>query len=160
MLTSAQEVIDRLGLEPHPEGGHYRQTYRHADALDVRGGRPTATAIFFLLRRDEVSAWHRVASDELWFFHAGQPLRLRQISPEGELMESTLSMDLWGGGNPQVLVPAGHWQAAVPEPGPWDWSLVSCVVAPGFDFADFALATEAEMAARFPALAERLALRA
>lgn len=125
-----------------------------------RGDRALATAIYFLLRGGQVSEWHRVSSDELWFFHAGDPLTLKLVSPAGEPQEAALGLNWAEGARPQVLVPANYWQAAVPAPaGPHGWTLVSCVVAPGFDFADFEMCDEAAMGVRFPGLGDRLTLR-
>ena len=122
----------RLGLIPHPEGGWYRETWREGE------GRGNATAIYFLLEAGQRSHWHRVDAAELWLFHAGSPLALR-IAPDGNGPIETIALgaDIAGGELPQGLVPAGWWQSAEVEGG---WALVSCVVAPGFDFAGFELA--------------------
>ncbi|MCA8879577.1 MAG: cupin domain-containing protein [Rhodobacteraceae bacterium] len=132
---TADEIIAALRLQPHPEGGHYRETWR-ADAAE--GARPTGTAIYFLLRRGERSHWHRVDAVEIWLHHAGAPLHL-WLSPtdEGPTRRVTLGPDLVTGARPQALVEAGHWQAAATT---GDWSLVSCVVSPGFVFEGFTLA--------------------
>ena len=137
----ASDLVERLGLRPHPEGGWYRETWRspvmfEPDGYD--GPRPAATAIYFLLHPGEVSAWHVVRSDELWFWHAGGPLTLR-FGGDGEhpAEERTVTLGVGDGHHPQVLVPAGVWQAA--EPASTDYVLVSCVVAPGFEFDDFRL---------------------
>jgi predicted cupin superfamily sugar epimerase len=135
---------DELRLRPHPEGGWYAETYRHADTTGTPAGtRALGTAIYFLLQPGESSAWHRVASDELWFHHRGGPLRLflgndpdDGPSPEREHVELVLGPDLTAGQRPQLLVPGGTWQAARPVD---EAVLVSCVVVPGFDFADFVL---------------------
>jgi predicted cupin superfamily sugar epimerase len=157
MSETAESIIAALGLAPHPEGGAYFETYRHAES---RGDRALATAIYFLLRGGQVSEWHRVTSDELWFFHAGDPLTLKLIGPEGEAQDAGLGLRFAAGERPQVLVPAGYWQAAVPAPeGAHGWTLVSCMVAPGFDFADFEMCDEAAMRQRYPGLGDRLALR-
>ena len=130
-----------LDLQPHPEGGWYAETYRHAaDTETPAGRRSLATAIHFLLLPGESSAWHRVASDELWFHHRGGPLRLwlgGDGDEPGSPTEELLGPDVAHGQRPQLLVPAGHWQAARPVD---EAVLVSCVVVPGFDFADFTLA--------------------
>ena len=131
----AATVIERLGLQPHPEGGHYRETWRH-DPGD--GGRGAGTAIYFLLAAGERSAWHRVDADELWHFHAGAPLRLEVADPAGGPPTTLpLGVDLAAGEEPQRRVPAGWWQAAEPQ-GPW--TLVSCTVSPAFAFDRFELA--------------------
>jgi predicted cupin superfamily sugar epimerase len=143
MTASARPLLaEQLDLQPHPEGGWYRETYRSARSLSLDGydgDRATATAIYFLLNPGEESAWHVVKSDELWFWHAGGPLTLRLggDGPQpGEATEITLGVG--AGREPQVLIPAGVWQAAAP--GSDESVLVSCVVSPGFDFADFRLA--------------------
>jgi predicted cupin superfamily sugar epimerase len=132
-----------LDLQPHPEGGWYAETYRHAATTATRGGdRSLGTAIYFLLLPGESSAWHRVRSDELWFHHRGGPLRLWSGGDgevPGETTEHLLGPDVRAGQRPQLLVPAGQWQAARPVD---EAVLVSCVVVPGFDFADFTLAGE------------------
>ena len=116
-------------MDPHPEGGHYVETWRGPAGAD---GRACATAIYFLLRRGERSHWHRVDASEVWLHHAGDPLLLR-IGDR----EVTLGPDLAAGERPQAVVPAGTWQSAEPV---GEWSLVSCVVSPGFEFEHFELA--------------------
>jgi predicted cupin superfamily sugar epimerase len=131
-----EEVIAALALRPHPEGGHYRQTWVAAAAP---GERPAGTAILYLLRRGERSHWHRVLdADEVWHFHAGAPLRLRLAeAAEGPARALRLGPDLAAGEAPQAVVPAGWWQAAE---GTCDWTLVGCTVSPGFRFQAFELA--------------------
>ena len=131
---TAGEVIRLLGLEPHPEGGHYRETFR--DARIVDGGRAASTAIYFLLARGERSHWHRVDAVEAWHYHAGAPLTLR-IADAGGVTEVRLGADLAAGERPQAVVPAHAWRAAESL---GDWTLVGCTVAPGFDFTGFELA--------------------
>jgi uncharacterized protein len=128
--ATASELIERLALAPHPEGGHYRETVRVADGPD---GRSRMTAILFLLQAGERSHWHRVDADELWLWQAGAPLAL---AIEGEA-RVTLGGDVARGQQLQALVPAGRWQSAEADAG---WTLVSCVVAPGFAFDGFELA--------------------
>lgn len=131
---TAAEVVARLGLKPHPEGGHYVETYRHSPQ---GGGRGACTAIYYLLAAGERSHWHRVDADEVWHFYGGRPLALR-ISEDGRTVrELVLGADLAAGQVPQAVVPAGAWQAAEPL---GDWALVGCTVAPAFDFAGFELA--------------------
>ena len=135
-MSDADAVIARLGLQPHPEGGHYRETYRDAPA---DGGRGAATAIYYLLRAGEVSRWHRIDAIEIWHWYAGAPLAL-SISTEGGAIEThALGPDLAAGQRPQAIVPAGAWQSAVST---GDWSLVGCTVSPAFEFAGFELAPE------------------
>jgi predicted cupin superfamily sugar epimerase len=133
-LDSADAIIARLGLQPHPEGGHYREMWR--DAPD-NGARGAGTAILYLLRADEHSHWHRVDATECWHWHAGAPLRLR-LSVDGRAQEDRLlGMDLAVGQLPFALVPTGWWQAAAPMGG---WALVGCTVSPAFAFEGFEMA--------------------
>ena len=128
----ADDLVRAYGLLPHPEGGHYRETYRH-QAAD--GGRGALTAIYYLLKAGEVSAWHRIDAVEIWHFYAGDPLRL-ELSADGvEIVRRRLGFG--GDAEPHVPVPAGTWQSARSEGA---WTLVGCTVAPAFDFAGFELA--------------------
>jgi predicted cupin superfamily sugar epimerase len=134
-LTAA-EIVRRLGLAPHPEGGHFRETFR--DPRTVAGGRAASTAIYFLLARGERSHWHRVDAAEVWHFYAGAPLLLETAaSDEAAVTRVTLGPDLPAGEQPQAVVAAGSWQAAESL---GDWTLVGCTVAPGFVFEQFWLA--------------------
>ena len=137
-MSERPPLAEQFDLQPHPEGGWFRETFRSATHINppgYAGPRAAATAIYFLLHPGEESAWHVVTSDELWFRHSGElELTLGGNGPSPEVSSSALL----GPSQPQVLVPAGVWQAARPigaEP-----VLVSCVVSPGFDFADFRLA--------------------
>jgi uncharacterized protein len=134
-LTAA-EIIRLLDLKPHPEGGHYRQTFR--DSRSVEGGRVASTAIYFLLARGERSHWHCVDAVEVWHFYSGAPLAL-EIAADGGRELITLGNDLAAGQRPQGVVPAHAWQAARSL---GDWTLVGCTVAPGFEFAKFELAPQ------------------
>jgi predicted cupin superfamily sugar epimerase len=132
---SAAEIIRLLDLAPHPEGGHYRETFRD-EACDP-DGRARSTAIYFLLAAGERSHWHRVDAVETWFWHAGAPLLLK-TSGDGRSSETArLGPDLSADETPQVTIPEGHWQAAESLGA---WTLVSCTVAPGFVFEGFELA--------------------
>jgi len=132
---AAREIIRLLNMQPHPEGGHYVETFR-APALP--GQRPASTLIHFLLQADEVSAWHRVDADEIWLWQAGGPLALTISPPDGKGARAiTLGPDLRAGQRLQGIVPAHHWQTAETLGA---WTLVSCTVAPGFDFTGFELA--------------------
>lgn len=133
MTQSASEIITRLGLVPHPEGGHYRETFR--DARVAADGHAALTAIYFLLARGERSHWHRIDAVEIWHFHAGAPLTLRIHDNEPRTI--MLGSNLSAGEEPQGIVPAGAWQSAEST---GDWTLVGCAVAPGFDFKTFELA--------------------
>lgn len=136
-MTSADAIIAGLALEPHPEGGWYRQTWV-ADVTDGGPERPAGTCIYFLLKAGEASHWHRVDAVEIWHFYAGAPLALRiSADAAGPVREILLGADLVAGEVPQGIVPAGHWQAARTLGA---WSLVGCTVSPGFRFAGFELA--------------------
>jgi uncharacterized protein len=133
-LLSAAEIIARLELQPHPEGGHYRETFR--DTRVDPSGRAMSTAIYFLLARGERSHWHRIDAVEIWHYYAGGALNL-QIADSAGQRSVRLGPDLSAAEVPQAIVPAGAWQAAENS---GDWTLVGCTVAPGFDFAKFELA--------------------
>lgn len=129
---TAQEIIETLKLERHPEGGWYRQTW-----VAEAGDRPSGTCIYFLLAAGERSHWHRVDATEIWLYHAGAPLVLSlSATDEGPARDHLLSPDLTKAA-PQIIVPAHHWQAARST---GEWTLVSCTVSPGFQFEGFELA--------------------
>ena len=138
---SAPYLIEQLQLQPHPEGGWYRETWR---AQAPPGERAGGTAIHFLLEAGQRSHWHRVDAAEIWLFHAGDPLRLSLSTAEtGPVRTVLMGNDVLGGHAVQQVVQPGEWQAAEPAPvGSFGYSLVSCVVVPGFDFAGFTLAPE------------------
>lgn len=137
MTTAAEahRLIDALSLQPHPEGGWYRETWR-ADAEP--GARASATAILFLLEGEQKSHWHTVDATEIWLFHAGSALRLDTAADDGGPVNSVrLGPDVIAGETPQHCIAPGQWQAAEADRG---WALVSCVVSPGFEFSGFTLA--------------------
>jgi predicted cupin superfamily sugar epimerase len=131
---NAADIIHRLGMQPHPEGGYYVETYR---APAAPGERAAVTAIYFLLQAGEFSRWHRVDAAEIWFWHAGAPLALTVSENGHDAWGMHLGGDVLAGLKPQAVVPPGAWQCAVSLGA---WSLVSCAVAPGFEFAHFELA--------------------
>ena len=133
MTFTAAEVIEWLGLSPHPEGGHYRETFRDERAVE---GRAVSTAIYYLLAEGEASHWHLVDAAEVWHHYMGDPLELR-IATETGVQVVVLGDELKGGQVKQAVVPAGAWQAAR---GLGAWSLMGCTVAPGFEFSAFELA--------------------
>ena len=133
-VPTAADIIARLELKPHPEGGHYRETFR--DARVDASGRSVSTAIYFLLARGKRSHWHRIDAVEIWHYHAGSALTLH-IADDGGRRSVRLGSDFAAGEQPQAIVPAQAWQAAEST---GDWTLVGCTVAPGFDFAKFELA--------------------
>ena len=151
MSPTAEQLAATLGLQPHPEGGWFRETYRAEETVETtRGARAAATAILFLVTAASPSRFHRLASDELWIHQGGLPLELATLTPAGELETRVLGPDL-----PQALVPARRWQAArvtdgLDLPPCQAWALVSCVVSPGFDFVDFELADRVALQAAFP----------
>ncbi len=131
---NAADIIRALDLQPHPEGGHYRETFRDRPPS---GGRGAMTAIYYLLRAGEVSAWHRVDAAEIWHYYAGAPLLLT-LSPDGrDTTSARLGPDIGAGERPQILVPPGCWQTARSL---GDWTLVGCTVGPAFEFSGFELA--------------------
>ena len=132
MTQTADDIIRQLDLHPHPEGGYYRQTW-----VAQNQGRPTGTCIYFLLKRGESSHWHHVDATEIWLYHSGAPLVLSLSATDaGPRSDLLLTPDLTRG-EPQRIVPEGHWQAARTT---GDWTLVSCTVSPGFQFDGFTLA--------------------
>jgi hypothetical protein len=138
-----RELVDRLRLMPHPEGGYYRQVYRSCrlvHPLDDRAPRASLTTIYYLLAAGQHSRWHRVRSDEAWHFYEGDPLALMLLDPELQEM-SMVTLGPVGCGSPVHVVPAGWWQAARPT---GLFSLVGCTVAPGFEFDDFSLLRDDE----------------
>ena len=135
-MSDAAALIARLGLSPHPEGGWFRETFRQP-APGETGGRGLATAILFLLEEGQRSHWHRVDAAELWLWHTGSPLAL--LIDDGKRTEHLLGGDVLAGQTPQAIVPPDAWQSAEAQLG---WALVSCVVAPAFDFAGFELAPD------------------
>jgi predicted cupin superfamily sugar epimerase len=133
-VSEAERIIERLGLQPHPEGGWFRETFR-----DARGGgmRAHSTAVYFLLKDGESSHWHRVDAAETWHFYRGAPLRLSIAEGDVAPTHHVLGPALEESQHPQLVVPPGAWQAAKPLGA---YTLVGCTVAPGFEFASFELA--------------------
>jgi predicted cupin superfamily sugar epimerase len=134
LSKEAADIIARLDLKPHPEGGHYRETFR--DISVDADGRSRSTAIYFLLARGERSHWHRIDAVETWHYYAGATLTLRIADDKGQ-RRVKLGADLAAGEEPQAAVPAHAWQSAESN---GDWTLVGCTVAPGFEFSKFELA--------------------
>lgn len=138
---SADEIIRRLKLQPHPEGGHFRETFRDSVAP---GGRAASTAIYFLLKAGERSRWHRVDAAEVWHHYAGDALELQRQHASGHIETLILGHDLSNGQEPQAVIAAGQWQRARSLGA---WSLLGCTVAPGFSFDGFELAADDELPA-------------
>jgi len=149
---NTNEIIQQLQLFPHPEGGFFKETYRSAATLTTSDGktRNVSTDIYFLLENENKSNFHRIQSDEIWHFHQKNPLEIFVID-QGKLITKTLGNNLEQGEVPQVVVPAGRWFAAQVKNGS-GYSLVSCTVAPGFDFADFEMAKKETLLSQFPHL--------
>ena len=153
---NASAWIKNLGLEPHREGGYYRETYRSKVMLarealppGFSGPRPASTAIYFLLEGENFSALHRLRSDELWHFYSGSPLRVHVIDPAGVYWALLVGNDPKQGQIPQAVVAAGSWFGS--HVADWkSWSLAGCTVSPGFDFADFEIGQRAKLIAQFP----------
>lgn len=139
MERAAEAWVDRLGLAPHPEGGYFRETYRSE----------FSTAIYFLLPGDQISALHRLRSDEVWHFYAGTSLTLTVLHPSGALESITLGADVMRGHRFQCVVPGQRWFGAVVD-DPAGWALVGCTTAPAFEFSDFELGSRAALADQFP----------
>jgi hypothetical protein len=163
MRPTAAGLASTLGLEPHPEGGFFRETYRAAETvMTPRGERAASTAILFLVTAAAISHLHRLSSDELWVFQGGLALEVVVLSPEGELRTYALGDVAYGTpeavapvSSPQALVPAGSWQGARLAGGPHlpasrAWALVSCIVSPGFEYEDFELGERDALLAAYP----------
>ena len=156
MKPTAQTYIDTLQMDAHPEGGFFKETYRSRHLINVTQGsgstpvqRSVSTGIYFLLEKNNFSAFHKIQSDEMWHFYAGQALEVLELNEHGELSCTRLGSDILGGEVHQHVVPANTWFASRVAAG-GSFSLVGCTVAPGFDFADFCLADRALLVAAFP----------
>lgn len=155
-MSQIMELIAAYGLQPHPEGGYYRETYRSSERVEhtalpgrFSGDRAFSTAIYFLLDRGNFSAFHRIKSDECWHFYAGQTLLVHIIHFDGSLETVKLGSNTEAGEVFQYVVPADCWFASEPAPGT-DFAFTGCTVAPGFDFADFELADAGSLQELFP----------
>lgn len=149
----ADYLINHLGMEPHPEGGFYKRTFESDEMIATESQsaqRRLYTSICFLLRSEDISHFHRLKSDELWYFHAGSALSVHIIDKSGRYRVEKLGLDMANGEKPQVLVPKGSIFGSSVETEN-AFSLVGCMVAPGFDFADFELFTQNELLSQFPA---------
>jgi uncharacterized protein len=158
---TAEELIKLLHLQPHPkEGGFFRETYRAEDTLSAAAlpsrygaARSVGTAIYYLLTPGTCSALHRLASDEIFHFYLGGPVRMLQLFPDGQGRTILLGSDPAAGHSPQVVVPRGVWQGSILEPGV-PFALLGCTVAPGFDYADYEHGSRDELIARYSAFAD------
>jgi predicted cupin superfamily sugar epimerase len=154
MRLDPDQLISHLQLKPHPEGGFYAETFRSTllvDSGEHPATRSASTAIYFLLRRQDVSVFHRVTSDELWHHYLGDPLELFLIDAQGSFSLQRLGTDFANGERPQALAPRNVLQAARVADGEHGFVLCGCTVAPGFDFADFELPSRASLSAQYPA---------
>lgn len=155
-MNRIQEIIKSLDLQPHPEGGYYKETYRsegiiNTDSLDKNysGERNYSTSIYFLLTSEDFSAFHKINQDEIWYFHEGSSIQLHTISEDGNHQQFTIGNDITKNESPQLIVPGNHWFAAKVN-NVDSYALVSCSVSPGFDFSDFILPTRKELNDLFP----------
>ena len=154
-MTRSEQIIKELGLEPHPEGGYYKETYRSEGSIpdgalpDFKGERVFTTAIYFLLTPYVFSAFHKIKSDEMWHHYDGSAIELHMISPEGEHSIVIIGKDFSNNEHPQYVVPAGYWFASRIKDEA-EFSLLGCTVSPGFDFHDFVLAKREELTLMFP----------
>ncbi len=150
------EIVQKLNMTPHPEGGFYKETYRSHGVIPesvlsrhFSGERNYCTAIYFLLTSDNFSAFHRIKQDEIWHYYEGASLSVHVINPDGVYTVYRVGMDLEKGELPQLVVPAGCWFASGIDT-PNDYSLVGCTVSPGFDFDDFELADRRGLIEQYP----------
>jgi len=151
--VTADEIIAALDLQPHPEGGFYRETFRDYAGPD---GRARSTAIYYLLEADTFSEMHLLRSDEVFHFYAGDPVEMLQLLPDGSGRTIVIGSDLARGQQPQVLVDRGVWQGSRLVAG-GEWALLGCTVSPGFEYEDYDSASRDELTARWPSFAEMIA---
>jgi predicted cupin superfamily sugar epimerase len=160
---TAEELIRLLNLQPHPrEGGWFRETYRAGDQIPVSGlptrygtPRSAGTAIYYLLTPDMLSPLHRLASDEIFHFYLGSPVRMLQLFPDGQGKTVVLGSDVAAGQSPQTVVPQGVWQGSFLEPG-GSFALLGCTVSPGFEYADYEEARREALVAQYAAFADMI----
>lgn len=148
MIPEAQKWINRFNMQPHPEGGYYEETYRSTGSI-AESDRSFSTAIYYLLLERAFSAFHRIRSDELWHFYAGQTLEIAVLYPDGSLKIHRLGANWEMGDRFQLLVPANHWFASRMA-DPTTYALVGCTVSPGFDFRDFEMAQRENLLQQYP----------
>lgn len=149
-----EELVQHYHLQPHPEGGYYKETYRSEDKIGSNervfpNGRNYSTAIYFLIEKNNFSAFHRIKSDEIWHFYEGDALEVIEIDTKGNLIRTQVGRDLKNGQTFQYTVKAGHWFGSRVLSG-GVYSFVGCTVSPGFDFNDFELANRKELIELFP----------
>ncbi len=157
-MPSSKEIIEALKLEPLAvEGGFFRETYRSKAQAKSASPRCAGTCIYYLMTAMDISAWHKVDSDEIWLYHAGSPALQLLLFPDGSWKERAVGPDVISGQEPQSLIPAGTWQAAVLlERGEKSWGLFGAMVCPGFEYAGFQGGDAKELASKWPAAASRM----
>ena len=155
-MLKAKDWIDALQLKKHPEGGYFKETYRSEDHIgpcclgrDGNDYRSISTAIFYLLKEDDVSMFHRLRSDELWHYYAGASLSLHILGQDGQYAVETLGINVDRGEIPQVVVPAGLWFGATVN-DTMSYCIAGCSMAPGFDFKDFEIGSRDDLIHRYP----------
>ena len=149
MDLTADEIVHILKLQPHPEGGAFRETYRSPILAQTDAPHSVCTAIYFLIRKDKATAWHRVKNDEIYHFYYGAPVELSLIDTSGKLSKHILGTDVKNGERPQIIIPANDWQSARSL---GEYSLFGCTVSPGFDFNDFELIETTKLQHMYPEL--------
>lgn len=153
----AQRLISDLGMQKHPEGGYFAEVYKCSASVSANAGsRALASSIYYLLPAGEVSRFHRLKSDELWYYHAGDPLAIHLIDPSGQLTQITLGADTGKGEIPQAVIPAGYIFGATAK-GALGYSLVGCMVCPGFEYMDFELLEREQLLTVYPQYKEIIA---
>ena len=145
------KLIQTLDLKPHPEGGFYKETYRGSTVIEVGNHkmRNTSTAIYYLLKDEDKSHFHKVLSDEIWLYHQGETIEIYEMDNSGNLIIHHLGIDIQNGEVPQIVIPKNHWFAAKIK-NHIGYCLVSCIVAPGFEFEDFVLANKEDLLKQYP----------
>lgn len=156
LCVEISDIVSKFEMQPHPEGGYFLETYRSDIAIkpeSFEGERSCSTGIYFLIEKDNFSAFHRIKSDEMWHFYAGNPLEVVEITPDGELKTTTIGNDILNGEVPQYVVKKDRWFASYCKDNE-GFSFVGCTVSPGFDFSDFELASRDELINSYPRHAE------
>lgn len=151
MENEITAIVNHLQLQPHPEGGFYKETYRcesQTQQIHSNANRSACTAIYFMLTEGNFSAFHRIKSDEIWHFYSGSPIHLHTLSPEGHYQEIIIGADLSQNQHPQYIVPANYWFASEVKS---NYALCGCTVSPGFDFADFEMANRKSLSQQYTA---------
>ncbi len=155
-MNAIEKIIKDLDLQPHPEGGYFKETYRSTGEIDqnsmgdaYKGNRNYSTCIYFMLTSNTFSAFHKINQDEIWHFYDGSPVKIHMINDNGEYSKVILGRNFNNGENPQFVVPGNCWFAAHVEIED-SYTLVGCTVAPGFDFMDFVLPKRVELLSKFP----------